>query len=122
MTEYYVIYLGACAVLIAGLAVVLHRAGAVFLEESFSGNPRMQTAIVHLLDIGYYLMCIGFVAMTYRTFVPMNDMSQLTLIVGIKLGTFLLLLGALHLFNVLVLAISRSRANGRIAHTTSPLS
>jgi hypothetical protein len=121
-THYYVTYLTACAVLIAGLAIVLHRAGAVFLDDTFSGNPQMRRAVVHLLDIGYYLICAGYVAVTYRTFDPMNDLGQLTLIVSIKLGIFLLLLGALHLFNLLVLAISRRRLNGRIAHTASPLS
>jgi len=63
-THYYVLYAIACGVLIAGLAVILHWAGDVFLHESFRERPELARAVGRLLDIGFSLvrgLCRGHV-------------------------------------------------------------
>jgi hypothetical protein len=40
-TNYYLVYLIACGVVIGGLALTLHWAGDVFLEESFLDKPQI---------------------------------------------------------------------------------
>jgi hypothetical protein len=109
-THYYVLYAIACGVLIAGLAVILHWAGDVFLHESFRERPELARAVGRLLDIGFYLVSAGYVAVTFHSFGQFETLGDVAWVVAWKLGSFLLLLGFLHVFNVLILAIFRGRS------------
>jgi hypothetical protein len=113
---YYCVYLGACALLIAGLGRTFHRAGRVFLKDAFAGNTTLVDAVARLLDIGFYLVSVGYVALTYSTFLPAMDRNWLLKIVSTKLGGLMLLLGVAHLFNLLLLALFRQ---GKIAGNTT---
>jgi hypothetical protein len=114
-TIYYVAYLTLCAVLIFGLLRVLHISGAVFLKDAIRDNETLASAIAWLLDIGFYLMSFGYVALTYRTWQQFVDYNEVVATVTWKLGGFALLLGTVHLFNVLLLALFRRRTNTPIA-------
>ncbi len=63
---YYLGYLAACAALTFWLARTFHRFGSIFLREAFHGDETIVAALTHLLDIGFYLMTIGYVAVTCR--------------------------------------------------------
>lgn len=106
---YYWVYLGACALLIAGLGWTFHRAGKVFLKDAFAENTTLVDAVARLLDIGFYLVSVGYVVLTYSTNFPMADRSWLLKIVSMKVGGLMLLLGVAHLFNLLLLALFRQR-------------
>jgi hypothetical protein len=107
---YYCVYLGACAILIAGLGWTFHRAGGVFLKDAFAGNTTLVGAVARLLDIGFYLVSVGYVALTYSlTYFPNLDWSWLLRIISWKVGGLMLLLGVAHLFNLLLLALFRQR-------------
>ncbi|MGB9031370.1 MAG: hypothetical protein WCC27_14710 [Acidobacteriaceae bacterium] len=108
-TDYYVLYSIACGVLIAGLALVLHWAGDVFLHDAFRDRRELAGAVARLLDIGFYLVSAGYVAVTFRTDVQYRTAVDVASVMATKLGFFLLLLGFLHAFNVLILAIFRGR-------------
>jgi hypothetical protein len=106
---YYSVYLGACALLIAGLGRIFHRAGGVFLKDAFAGNATLVNAVVRLLDIGFYLVSAGYVAISYPTDWPIIDYATLAKIAITKVGGLMLLLGVAHLFNLLLLALFRQR-------------
>jgi len=118
-TQYYIVYSVLCAVLIVFLAVVLHRAGDVFLQDSFPGRPELTKAVARLLDIGFYLVSFGYVALTFQTFMPLDKVGDVTQIVSTKVGCFLLLLGAMHFFNLLLLSIFRRRGPATAAPAAS---
>ena len=111
LTAYYAIYSVACAALVVALLLVLHRAGNLFLHDAYGSNPSLVRAIRSLLDIGYYLVCLGYITLTFQTEMPLNTVAQLIQVLTLKLGFFLLLLGALHVFNLLLLALFRRRTN-----------
>jgi hypothetical protein len=113
---YYCVYLGACALLIAALGRVFHRAGRVFLKDAFAGNTTLVDAVAGLLDIGFYLVSLGYVAISYSTEWPITDYATLAKIAITKTGGLMLLLGIAHLFNLLLLALFRQR---RTAGATS---
>lgn len=119
LATYYVLYLGLCAGLIFWLGRTLHRTGSTFLNDAFAGNTSVVRAVAHLLDIGFYLVSIGYVAVTYRAFWQMIDSYSAALeSVVAKVGGFMLMLGFAHLFNLLLLAIFRRRgsaASGTVA-------
>jgi hypothetical protein len=108
-TTYYATYLGICAVLIFWLGRVLHGAGGVLLEESFQGKPTLVKAVGQLLDIGFYLMSIGYVTAWAAAFWQMDTYGQVAQAVSGKVGGLLLMLGFVHLFNLLLLALFRRR-------------
>ena len=63
---YYWLYLGASAILIAALGRTFHRAGGVFLRDAFAENAKLVDAVARLLDIGFYLVSVGFIALIFR--------------------------------------------------------
>lgn len=110
VVTYYCVYLGICALLIAGLGWTFHRAGRVFLKDAFAGNTTLVDAVARLLDIGFYLVSLGYVALTYLlAYLPPMDLGWLLRIVSWKVGGLMLLLGVAHLFNLLLLVLFRQR-------------
>lgn len=110
LTAYYVTYLGLCAALVFWVAQTLHRSGAVFLNDAFRGDTTLIRSVTSLLDIGFYLICAGYVLITVRNYTWLQNLDQVFQSEIYKLGFFLLLLGAIHLFNLLLLAIFRRRS------------
>jgi hypothetical protein len=109
LTLYYISYLTISIALILWLGRILHRAGAVLLDEAFHDKPALVAAVSHLLDIGFYLMSVGYVVAWTGTYFPMDTFTMVVQIVSGKVGGFLLMLGCVHLFNLLLLAIFRRR-------------
>jgi hypothetical protein len=110
---YYVAYISLCAAVILWLGWTLHRTGSVFLTDAFAGNVALVRAVAHLLDVGFYLVSVGYVTVSYQiTWEQMNSYAKVAQVVSGKVGGFLLLLGFAHLFNLLLLAIFRRRAAG----------
>jgi len=108
-TTYYATYLGICAVLILWLGRVLHRAGGVLLDEAFHDKPALVKAVGQLLDIGFYLMSIGYVTAWAAAFWQMDNYGQVAQAVSGRVGGLLLMLGCVHLFNLFLLALFRRR-------------
>lgn len=108
-TDYYVAYSIVCAALVAGLAIVLHWAGDVFLHDGFRGRPELARSVARLLDIGFYLVSAGYVAVTFRSWVDFRSGIDVADVLATKAGIFLVVLGFLHVFNILVLALFRGR-------------
>jgi hypothetical protein len=111
LATYCTVYLLTCAIVIVVLQFVLRRAGSLVLHEAYRSNPTFARAICSLLDIGYYLVCGGYVIMTVHTDEILATAGQLIEAVTLKLGFFLLLLGTLHVFNLLLLALFRRHTN-----------
>jgi hypothetical protein len=118
LTVYYLLYLGSCAALIGWLSFIFHRSGSIFLREAFRGNETLVRAITHLLDIGFYLVSIGYVALTHEPWGWQVDLPPTGQMILIKLGCFLLFMGVVHMFNLLLLAIFRRRT--LVANPTPP--
>ena len=109
-TTYYFVYLGICAALILWLGRVLHRAGAVLLEDAFHERQVLVKAIGQLLDIGFYLMSFGYVTAWAANYEDLHNAGELAKMISGRVGGLLLLLGVVHLFNLLLLALFRRRS------------
>jgi hypothetical protein len=109
-TVYYLTYLGSSVALIFWLARILHRAGGVFLDEAFHGNTALVRAVAQLLDVGFYLISFGWVASSFQPSGMLTGYALVGRMVCQKVGGFLLLMGFVHLFNMLLLAIFRHRS------------
>jgi hypothetical protein len=97
------------------VARTLHRNGRLFLVDAFGGNQAMADAVNHLLLVGFYLVNLGFVLLFLRVgSMPANAVEGLEY-VSTKLGVVLLVLGAMHFFNMF--NFSKMRKKGLIRPT-----
>ena len=106
----YFSYLAISIGLTIWVARTLHRSGRVFLVDAFHGNQELADSVNHLLVVGFYLINIGYIALALRTDSPMTTFRQIIELESVKIGVVLLILGAMHFFNILVFAKMRNKA------------
>ena len=92
------------------VARTLHKNGRVFLVDAFHGNEPLADSVNHLLVVGFYLVNIGFVSLALKFGIRPTDPSDAMELLSAKIGRVLLILGAMHFFNLYVFARLRSRA------------
>ncbi|MFE9691415.1 hypothetical protein [Micromonospora sp. NPDC005806] len=98
----YLAYLAVSIGLTVWVARTLSRNGLVFLEEVFADN-RLANAVNSLLVVGFYLLNLGYVTVAMKESDPVATTSQALEELSMKIGLVLLVLGALHFFNVFAL-------------------
>ena len=106
----YFSYLIISIALTIWVARTLHRSGRIFLVDAFHGNELLADSVNHLLVVGFYLVNVGYIAFALKTSYAMNSPRQVIEVESVKIGVVLVVLGIMHLFNILVLAKMRSRA------------
>ncbi|MEU4247467.1 hypothetical protein AB0F15_08665 [Amycolatopsis sp. NPDC026612] len=98
----YALYLVISIPLTVLVARTLSKHGRTFLTEVFADSPGLANAVNQLLVVGFYLVSLGFVTLflTSSTFiVSARDVFEM---LSVKIGTVALVLGVMHLLNVLV--------------------
>ena len=113
----YLAYLGLSIALTVWVARTLHKRGAIFLVDAFQGNRELADSVNHLLVVGFYLVNIGFVSLALKTADIVNTSRAAIELLSDKMGMVLLILGAMHFFNLYV--FSRIRRSARL--TRPPL-
>ncbi|MEV6690513.1 hypothetical protein AB0M35_03415 [Micromonospora sp. NPDC051196] len=115
----YLVYLAVSIGLTVWVARTLARNGLVFLEEVFS-DERLARAVNNLLVVGFYLLNLGYVTVAMRHSEPVESISGAMEELSWKIGLVLLVLGALHFFNVFTLNRYRKSRLRQLA-TAPPL-
>lgn len=103
-------YLAICIPLTLWVARTLHKNGRIFLVDSFGGNEALADSVNHLLVVGFYLINLGFVCLYIRNGGTPTDGASALEETSVKVGTVTLVLGVMHLFNLLVFNKIRRRA------------
>jgi hypothetical protein len=106
----YFVYLTISVALTVWVAKTLHKNGRVFLIEAFHGNAELADSVNHLLVVGFYLINIGYIALALSTRAPLATLREAIELESTKIGVVLLILGAMHFFNILVFAKMRHRS------------
>ena len=96
----YLLYLPASVFLTMWVARTLHRNGRVFLVQAFHGNETMADSVNHLLVVGFYLINLGFISFALRYGAKPHDLQEMIEFLSMKLGVVMLVLGAMHFFNM----------------------
>lgn len=81
----------------------LHKNGRVFLVENFAGREALADSINHLLLVGFYLINVGFIALTLRLGERPSDIVEAIEYLSTKVGMVIVVLGIMHFFNMFVL-------------------
>jgi len=115
----YFVYLALSLALTIWVARTLHRNGRVFLVDVFSGNTELADSTNHLLVVGFYLVNFGYVSLALKLGGEVLDTRGAIEALSQKVGGVLLVLGAMHFFNLFV--FSRIRRRARLPSAPPPV-
>ena len=105
----YLTYLAISITITVWVARTLHGSGRVFLLDAFDGNAELADSVNQLLVVGFYLINAGYIALALKTTDPLQNLRSMIELESGKIGVVLLILGAMHFFNMFVLARMRRR-------------
>ena len=115
----YAIYLLLSIVLTVWVAKTLHHHGRVFLVTAFHGDEKLADSVNHLLVVGFYLINLGWVTLVLKTELAPTTIAEIFEALSYKLGIVLLVLGAMHFFNIYV--FNRMRKNALYESAPPPI-
>ena len=110
----YLSYFAISIAVTVWVARTLHRSGRVFLIDAFRGNEQLADSVNQLLVVGFYLINVGYIALALKTADPLANFRGVIELESTKIGVVLLILGAMHFFNMFILAKMRR-------HQTQPV-
>lgn len=106
----YAIYLLISIAMTVWVARTLSQNGLVFLVDSFDGNERLAVSVNHMLVVGFYLLNLGYILLALRSSDTLGNLRDTIEFLSVKVGLVLLVIGALHFFNIFVIAKWRRKA------------
>src|SRR5262245_48899967 len=115
----YLSYLLISICITVRVARTLHKNGRIFLVDAFLGNEPLADSVNHLLVVGYYLINIGYVTLALRYGDKPSDLQTTFEALSSKIGHVLLVLGAMHFFNLYL--FSRLRRRALVRHAPPPV-
>jgi hypothetical protein len=98
----YALYLLLSIPLTVLVARTLSKHGRTFLTEVFADSPGLANAVNQLLVVGFYLVSLGFVTLFLTSSSQQLTTRGVFELLSVKIGTVALVLGVMHLLNVLV--------------------
>lgn len=106
----YSIYLPITIALTVWVAKTLFTNGKVFLVEIFHNDNLLADSVNKLLLVGFYLINIGYAVYTLKIFGSIETPQALIETLSAKIGWIILVLGAMHFFNLFILFSLRRKA------------
>ncbi|HEY3976798.1 MAG TPA: hypothetical protein VGM79_05955 [Streptosporangiaceae bacterium] len=98
------LYYAISIALVVAVGQALSRSGRAFLHEVYGGQDGAAQAVSRLLVVAFYLLSLGFVALTAPSSAgALPPGRALELLTG-KVGVLLLVLGALHVTSTVIFA------------------
>jgi hypothetical protein len=98
----YASYVLLSVALTVWVAQTLHKNGRLFLVEVFGGNEPLADSVNHLLVVGFYLINFGYVSLALKLSEYPINAAQAIESLSWKIGLVLLVLGAMHFFNLFI--------------------
>lgn len=116
----YGLYLIIALPLTVWVARTLFHNGRVFLVDCFHGNESLADSVNRLLLMGFYLVNFGFVALYLKLAEEVEQARGVFEALSAKIGVVLLVLGAMHFFNLFVFTRMRKRATWQLTPPPVP--
>jgi len=105
----YSLYMPMTVALTVWVASTLFKNGRIFLVGIFNGDEAMADSVNKLLIVGFYLINIGYTVFTLRILGEIDSIQVVIERLSLKVGAIILILGAMHFFNLFVFFRLRSR-------------
>lgn len=115
----YLLYLAISIALTVWVARTLFKNGRVFLVDVFHGNESLADSVNHLLVVGFYLVNLGYVSLALKLGYDVATTREAIEALSWKIGLVLLVLGAMHFFNLYI--FSRMRRRSTLQYAPPPV-
>lgn len=106
----YGLYLPITIALTIWVAKTLFANGRIFLLDIFHGNELLADSVNKLLVVGFYLINIGYAVYTLKIMEVIYNYQLVIEVLSVKIGGIILILGAMHFFNLFVFFRLRKKA------------
>jgi p-aminobenzoyl-glutamate transporter AbgT len=106
----YCIYLPVSILLTVWVAKTLFNNGRILLLEIFHHDVPLADSVNKLLLVGFYLVNIGYAVYTLKIWDTIDTTQVIIETLSTKIGWIILVLGAMHFFNLFVLFTLRRKA------------
>ncbi len=103
------------------VARTLSRNGIVFLMQCFGQNETLAHSTNHLLVVGFYLINLGFITLTLSLGSEPTTVPEAIRFLSSKVGLAVIVLGAMHFFNMGAIAQFGRKVNSWLTHETRPM-
>ena len=96
----YIIYLPITFYITVVVGWILYKKGIVFLNDTFNSNLELASILNRFLLLGYYLLNLGYAAVSIHIFSEINSISQLIEELSKRIGMLIIGLAIMHYFNM----------------------
>jgi hypothetical protein len=96
----YLIYLPVTFYITVIVGWVLYKKGIVFLNDAFNSNVELASILNRFLLLGYYLLNLGYAAVSIHIFSEINSITQLIEELSKRIGMLIIGLALMHYFNM----------------------
>ena len=117
----YALYLAITIALTIWVARTLSRNGIVFLMQCFGQNETLANSTNHLLVVGFYLINLGFITLTLSLGSEPTTVPEAIRFLSSKVGLAVIVLGAMHFFNMGAIAQFGRKVNSWLTHEARPM-
>lgn len=99
----YTVFIALIVLIIVFVGRSCYRNGNLFVAELLPGHLDLCQQINKALLLGYYLVNIGYCAITLVTWDQIKSMHQLVEVIAIKMAIIIAIISVLHYLNILLL-------------------
>jgi len=99
----YSVFIMMMVFIIVVVGKICYRNGNVFVAALMPGDIELCKQINKMLLIGYYLVNIGYCAVTLSFWEHIGSVSILIEVIALKMASIILILSALHYLNIYVI-------------------
>ena len=99
----YFVYLFFMFPVIIRIGQICYADGLVYVMQIFNNDTQLTLSTNKILLICYYLLNLGYTLFSIGTWSQIHDMAQMFADLSSKMGVLLLLLGVIHIMNMLVI-------------------
>lgn len=99
----YCIYLSITSIIIIKVGKVCYKNGNIFVSELIPNHEDLCQKMNQILLMAYYLLNIGYCAMTIISWEKIISLNQLIEIIAFKSATIICTISILHYLNILIL-------------------
>ena len=117
-TVAYVSYLAIAVAFTVWVARTLSGNGEVFLVECFGHDEVLAKSTNHLLVVGFYLMNLGFIMLALQFGEAPRTLPDMVVFLSSKVGLAVVVLGAMHFFNMHAIATYGRKVAGWLREGT----
>jgi hypothetical protein len=99
----YFIYLSITIFIILRVGKICYKNGNIYVAELIPNHADICQKINHVLLLGYYLLNIGYCAITLISWQKILSLTELTEIICIKTAVIIFIISILHYLNIIII-------------------